>query len=92
MSAWADQEFIDELCPDLVQNAAKVRHLRDMGLTVIVATNGCPKVLQSNVDRVFGGQEKALQFAASLEAGPPKAPAQSARERFLLVHGGKKAA
>lgn len=92
MSGWADSKFLDALCPNLVQNAAKARHLRAMGLTVIEATNGVPKVLQSNVDRVFGGEEQARQFVASLVSGPPKAPAQSARERFLVIHGGKKAA
>lgn len=92
MNGWADSKFLDELCPNLVQNAAKARHLRAMGLTVIEATNGVPKVLQSNVDRVFGGEEQARQFAASLEQGPPLVPAPSARQRFLLIHGSKKAA
>lgn len=92
MNGWADSKFLDELCPNLVQNAAKGRRLRAMGLTVIEATNGRPMVLQSNVDRVFGGEEQARQFAASIEQGPPKPAPQSARERFLVIHGGKKAA
>lgn len=92
MNAWADSEFLDELCPNLVQNAAKARRLRAMGLTVVEATNGRPKVLQANVDLVFGGQQQARQFAAALEQGPPAAKVGPDRARFKLIHGAKKAA
>lgn len=80
---WADDKLIDELCPNLTQNAAKTRRLRSMGLTVIEATNGRPKVLQSNVERVFGGVDQALQHASVVEAGPPK----TGRAAFKLIFG-----
>lgn len=83
---WADDKFIDQLCPNLTQNAAKVRRLRQMGLTVVEATNGHPKVLQSNVDRVFGGTEQALQTSGALGAKPPPKPD---RARFKLLYGRK---
>lgn len=81
---WAKDEFIDELCPNLTQNAAKTRRLRGMGLTVIEATNGRPKVLQANVDKVFGGAAQALQHAAAIDEGPPP---KTNRAAFKLIFG-----
>ncbi|MEO8391167.1 hypothetical protein [Polaromonas sp.] len=85
---WVDESVLSELCPKLKQKAAKVRRLRDMGLTVIEATDGTPKVLQANLDRIFGGVEQAVQFAHAVEAGPaPKAN----RAGLRAIMGGKRA-
>jgi hypothetical protein len=50
---------IDNICAGYVQNAAKVRHLRAMGLTVRQKPNGRPLVNRSHYDAVTGGQKKS---------------------------------
>lgn len=83
--AWADDAEIDALCWPLVQNAAKCRFLRGLGLTVTEAHNGRPKVLATNLERVLGGLPK-----------PGEQPPAEARQvvkpdraQFKLVFGGK---
>lgn len=85
---WVDDGVLNGLCPNLSQKAAKARRLRGMGLTVVEATDGTPKVLQANLDRVFGGVEQALQFAQAVDHGPTRKPDRAAL-RVLL--GGKRA-
>jgi len=51
---------VDALCPDLVQNAAKVRYLRDtLGLRVERRSNGRPLVWRHALlrGRTLGGQQ-----------------------------------
>ncbi len=45
---------IDQICAGLVQNAARVRYLRDMGLTVRQKPNGRPLVNRRHYDAVMG--------------------------------------
>lgn len=83
--SWADDAEIDRLCGDLVQNAAKAKFLRGLGLTVTVAHNGRPKVLASNLERVLGGMPKPGEQPPALT----RQAAKPDRERFKLVFGGK---
>jgi hypothetical protein len=46
---------IDRACAGLKQNAAKVRHLRDMGLCVRQAPDGSPLVNRAHYDAVTSG-------------------------------------
>lgn len=85
---WVDDDVINELCPDLTQKAARARRLRKMGLTVAVATDGSPKVLQANLDRVFGGVEQARQVAEAVNAGPERRANRSALKLLLGGRGG----
>lgn len=46
---------IDHICSPRTQNAAKVRHLRDMGLFVRQAPDGRPLVNRAHYDAVTSG-------------------------------------
>jgi hypothetical protein len=48
---------IDSICSGLVQNAAKVRYLRRMGLTVRQKPNGKPLVNRAHYDAVMLNQK-----------------------------------
>ncbi len=48
---------IDSICAGLVQNAAKVRYLRRMGLTVRQKPNGKPLVNRAHYDAVMLNQK-----------------------------------
>lgn len=50
---------IDAICAGLTQNAAKVRHLRRMGLHVRRKPNGRPLVNRSHYDKVTSGTNVA---------------------------------
>jgi len=45
---------IDSICDGYVQNAAKIRYLRAMGLTVHRKPNGRPLVNRTHYDAVMG--------------------------------------
>lgn len=49
---------IDSICAGLVQNAAKVRYLRGLGLTVRQKPNGKPLVNRAHYDAVMLGSAK----------------------------------
>lgn len=49
---------IDAICDGLRQNAAKVRYLRSMGLTVRIKPNGKPLVNRTHYDSVMQGAFK----------------------------------
>lgn len=52
---------IDAICAGLVQNAAKVRYLRRMGLTVRQKPNGKPLVNRAHYDAVMQASGKAVK-------------------------------
>lgn len=49
----SDQE-IDNICDGLTQNAARIRHLKRLGLTVRQKPNGRPLVNRQHYDEVMG--------------------------------------
>ena len=58
---------IDGICDGYVQNAAKVRFLRGLGLTVRIKPNGRPLVNRRHYDVILGG---GAQVNAMAESGP----------------------
>lgn len=62
MNDLSDSE-IDVICAGLVQNAAKVRYLRSMGLTVRQKPNGKPLVNRAHYDSVMTGAAKRTSNA-----------------------------
>ncbi len=54
-----DDSEIDAICAGLTQNAAKVRYLRRMGLTVRQKPNGKPLVNRAHYDAVMLGGSKS---------------------------------
>lgn len=54
MTADLTDAEIDEICAGLVQNCAKVRHLRRLGLIVRQKPNGKPLVNRKHYDAVMG--------------------------------------
>ncbi len=56
---------IDEICKGYVQNAAKVRFLKSMGLLVRQKPNGQPLVNRQHYDAVTGGQAQAFGVKSS---------------------------
>ena len=61
---------IDEICDWLTQNAARVRYLQRMGLTVRVKPNGKPLVNRAHYDATMNG-------AATIANRTARAPAWS---------------
>lgn len=62
MTDLSDSE-IDSICEGLVQNAAKVRYLRKLGLTVRQKPNGKPLVNRAHYDAVMLGSMKTTAKA-----------------------------
>lgn len=62
------REEIDRICEGLIQNAAKVRYLRGLGLNVERRPDGSPLVARLEWDRRFG-------TTARPPAAAPNAPA-----------------
>jgi len=83
---WLSDAEIDDMCDGLATNAARVRHLRRMGLTVTTKPNGRPLVMRAHAERVLSGLAE-LQQAAN----EPKPTARPNRSALLLAFG-KKAA
>ena len=70
---------IDALCEGLVQNAARIKYLRSLGLTVHVKPNGRPLVARAHAERVLSGEK----VADSANDGQRQAPQPN---RAGLVH------
>jgi len=51
---------IDDICAPLTQNAAKIRHLKAMGLIVGQKPNGKPLVNRIHYDEVTGGKSRTI--------------------------------
>jgi hypothetical protein len=52
---WYTDQEVDDICDGLVNNAAKVRHLRAQGLTVTTKPNGRPLVMRAHAESVLSG-------------------------------------
>jgi hypothetical protein len=73
---------IDDLCTGLRQNAAKVRYLVGLGLTVNTRPNGRPLVWRAHAEQVLSGIQPT---AAANES--PRATAQPNRAGLVLLLG-----
>jgi hypothetical protein len=58
MTPWLTDPEIDNLCEGLVNNAAKIRYLRTMGLTVHSKPSGRPLVMRSHAEAVLSGAQQ----------------------------------
>lgn len=58
MTPWLTDSEIDDLCNGLVNNAAKVRYLRTMGLTVHSKPSGRPLVMRAHAEAVLSGAQQ----------------------------------
>lgn len=67
MSPDLTDDEIDEICGGLKQNAAKVRYLQDLGVTVKRKPNGRPLVNREHYNRVRSGP---VLEAAYVDAAP----------------------
>lgn len=54
MTTDLSDEEIDSICDGYVQNAAKIRFLKSLGLTVRMKPNGRPLVNRNHYDAVLG--------------------------------------
>lgn len=52
---WYTDAEIDNLCDGYVTNAAKVKYLRSLGLTVHQKPNGRPLVIRAHAEAVLAG-------------------------------------
>lgn len=69
---WLSDAEIDDMCEGLAINAARVRHLRRLGLTVTTKPNGRPLVMRAHAERVLSGMPEAVEIGAKKAVNPPK--------------------
>lgn len=73
---WFTDTEIDDMCDGLTNNAAKVRHLESMGLTVKRKPNGRPLLLRKHASVVLSGMQQAqaaTETIAPTVRGPNRA-------------------
>jgi hypothetical protein len=81
----ADHE-VDALCGGLRQNAAKVRYLMGLGLTVNTRPNGRPLVWRAHAEQVLSG------IATKTAANDSTTPAPTGNRAGMLLMFGRRAA
>lgn len=86
---WYTDPEIDDLCQGLTNNAAKVRHLRSMGLTVARKPNGRPLVMRSHASLVLSGLPPALAATENIATTPSAAMRQPNRAALVLQFGSR---
>jgi len=74
---WYSDSEINDLCEGLTSNAAKVRHLESMGLTVSRKPNGRPLLMRAHAERILSGMTNA-QAATDSVATPSAQPNRAA--------------
>lgn len=73
---WFSDQEVDDLCTGLKTNAAKVRHLEALGLTVNRKPNGRPLLMRAHAELTLSGM-KAAQVAIDNAAQPTRGPNRS---------------
>lgn len=58
MTPWLTQDEINDLCKPLVQAAAQIRYLRELGLTVRTKPNGGPLIMRAHFEQVMNPPSK----------------------------------
>lgn len=86
MNPFLTDEEVAGMCSGLEQKAAKVRYLRDLGLTVNTKPNGAPLVVRSHAEAVLAGRKEPAQGAAPAPASPGPQPNRAA---LLQIVGGR---
>lgn len=74
---WYSDTEVDDLCEGLTNNAAKVRHLQGMGLTVTRKPNGRPLVMRNHAELTLSGM-KAAQAAIETASATSRQPNRNA--------------
>jgi hypothetical protein len=75
MTPWLTDAEIDDLCAGLVQNAAKLRYLRDdLKLKVATKPNGRPLLHREHYDQVMCGLPTDRRKRVQPAARPPAQP------------------
>lgn len=80
---WYTDAEIDDLCDGYVTNAAKVRHLRSLGLTVKQKPNGRPLVIRAQAELVLAGMQQIDQQNAKPMGARPN------KEAMVLMFSGR---
>jgi len=70
---WFSDAEVDDLCTGLKVNAAKVRHLESLGLTVKQKPNGRPLVMRSHAENILRPQPTASETELAIEPALPAA-------------------
>ena len=86
---WYTDSEVDDLCTGLVNNAAKVRHLKRLGLTVCTKPNGRPLLMRAHAEAVLSGAAAITALASS--ADPLRQAPMPNRAGFKLLYGRKAA-
>jgi hypothetical protein len=86
MTPWYTDQEVDDMCAGLVNNAAKVRHLRAQGLTVTTKPNGRPLVMRAHAESVLSGFKQIESSAISVM------PARTNRAGLVALFGKQRAA
>lgn len=74
MTLWLSDSEIDDMCDGLINNAAKVRYLRTLGLTVTQKPNGRPLVMRIHAEAVLSGLQQTQHVVILAEKhGPNRA-------------------
>lgn len=58
MTPWLSQPEIDDLCEPLIQHAAQIRFIRQLGITVREKPNGAPLVMRAHFEEKMNPTEK----------------------------------
>jgi hypothetical protein len=84
---WLSDAEIDDMCAGLTQDAARVRHLRQQGLTVTTKPNGRPLVMRAHAERVLSGMPQATEITGQ----PAKTTATPDRTALIVAFTRKQA-
>ena len=76
---WYTDDEIDDMCAGLSQPAAKIKHLRSLGLTVERKPNGRPLLMRAHAELVLAGKTMATA------ANSPIKPSGAQPDRAGLV-------
>jgi hypothetical protein len=69
---WLTDAEIDDMCAGLTQNAARVKHLSGLGLSVSTKPNGRPLVMRAHAELVLSGAPVAVEIGAKKTEDHPK--------------------
>ena len=71
MQPWLTDQEIDDMCDGLITNAARMRHLRRLGLVVNSKPNGRPLVMRVHAEAVLSGLQQLQASIAKTEVVRP---------------------
>ena len=83
---WYSDAEINDMCEGLTNNAAKIRHLEGMGLSVMRKPNGRPLLMRAHAELILSGMPKAS--AATETVAQPVA--QPNRAALVLQFAGRR--